>query len=178
MSWALQGGKLEDEVGEGEIVFSPHQLNCIINLDESGLTLDGINSLSGGISSTRFGSANNLIPNGCDQTNKSSCRITLIAGSTAAAGHPLPPHFQLQSVADDVNKRIQQSFVKGAPIVCGVYGSNRMVSNDITVNCNKTTGMDTVEFRKYLEDAICPLYPEASDIPGKRVLPIFDSGPG
>ena len=38
--------------------------------------------------------------------------------------------------------------------------------------------MDTVEFQKYLEDAICPLYPEASDIPGNQVLFILDSGPG
>ena len=37
--------------------------------------------------------------------------------------------------------------------------------------------MEPVEFRKYLEDAICPLYPEASDIPGKQVLHILDSGP-
>ena len=59
-----------------------------------------------------------------------------------------------------------------------MYGSNRMVSNDITVNCNKTAEMDTSEFRKYLKDAICPLHPEASDIPGKRVLLVLDSSPG
>ena len=37
--------------------------------------------------------------------------------------------------------------------------------------------MDTVEFKKYLEGGICPLYPEASDVPGNRVLLILDSGP-
>ena len=93
-------------MGEGEIVFYQHQLNRIINLDESGLTLDGKNSLSGGRSSTRFGSANKLIPSGCERTNKSSSRITFIAVSTAA-GHPLPPHFQFKSIADDENKRVQ-----------------------------------------------------------------------
>ena len=30
----------EDD-GEGELVFFPGQLNCILNLDESGLTLNG-----------------------------------------------------------------------------------------------------------------------------------------
>ena len=38
--------------------------------------------------------------------------------------------------------------------------------------------MDTVEFRKYLEDTICPLYPEVSDVPGKHVLLILNSGLG
>ena len=169
--------KVETDVEEGELFFYPGQLNRIVNLDESGLTLDGNNSLSGGRSSTRFGPVNKLISSGCDRTNKSSCRITFIAGSTAA-GHPLPPHFQLKSVADDENKKIQRSFIDGVPVVYGVYGLNKLTCNGITVNCNRTAGMDTVEFRKYLEDAICPLYPDASDVSGKRVLLILDSGPG
>ena len=53
-----------------------------------------------------------------------------------------------------------------------------MFCNGITVNCNQTAGKDTIEFRKYLEDAIYTLYPETSDIPGKRVPLILDSGPG
>ena len=47
---------------------------------------------------------------------KSSDRITIIAGSTAA-GHPVPPYFQLKSVAEDENKRIQTAFIKGLPIL-------------------------------------------------------------
>ena len=137
--------KLGTEPGEGELVFFPNQLNCILNLDESGLSLDGNHSLCSGRSSTRFGSANKLIPSGCDRTNKSSCRITFIGGNTAA-GHALPPHFHLKSVDDDDNKRIQQSFLNGIPEVYGIYGSNRLVCNGITVNCNQTAGLDTVEF--------------------------------
>ena len=35
-----------------------------------------------------------------------------------------------------------------------------------------------MEFSKYLQQAIMPLYPDSQDIPGKRVLIIVDSGPG
>ena len=48
----------------------------------------------------------------------------------------------------------------------------------MTVNCNMKAGMDVEEFRKYILDCIVPLYPDAADKPGKRVLLIVDSGPG
>eukprot|EP00532_Pseudo-nitzschia_australis_P014725 CAMPEP_0168277748 /NCGR_PEP_ID=MMETSP0141_2-20121125/19413_1 /TAXON_ID=44445 /ORGANISM="Pseudo-nitzschia australis, Strain 10249 10 AB" /LENGTH=178 /DNA_ID=CAMNT_0008220255 /DNA_START=155 /DNA_END=691 /DNA_ORIENTATION=+ len=38
----------EDDNREGELVYFPNQLNRILNLDESGLTLDENGSLSGG----------------------------------------------------------------------------------------------------------------------------------
>eukprot|EP00532_Pseudo-nitzschia_australis_P013819 CAMPEP_0168210622 /NCGR_PEP_ID=MMETSP0140_2-20121125/3272_1 /TAXON_ID=44445 /ORGANISM="Pseudo-nitzschia australis, Strain 10249 10 AB" /LENGTH=775 /DNA_ID=CAMNT_0008137243 /DNA_START=1493 /DNA_END=3820 /DNA_ORIENTATION=- len=167
----------EGDDGEGELVYLPNKLNHILNLDKSGLTLDQTGSLSGGRDSTRFRSADNAIAFGADRTNKSSCRLTIIAGSTAA-GHPLPLHFQLMSVAEDRNKRIENKFVRGISNVVGVYGEDKIVNNRISVNCNATAGMDTVEFKKYLSDSIVPLYPNASDVKGKRVLLIVDSGPG
>ena len=39
-------------------------------------------------------------------------------------------------------------------------------------------GMDMKEFAKYLFSSIVPLYPDASDIPGKQVAIIVDSGSG
>ena len=149
-----------------------------MSLNESGLTLDGNYSKSGRRSSTRFGPATKVLPQGADQTNKSSVCITIIAGSTAA-GHPLPPHFQLKSVAEDDKKRIQTVFINGLPNVTGVYDTlGTSVDSPCSVNCNATAGMDAKEFRKYLEDSICPLYPTACDQPGKRVLLILDGGPG
>ena len=114
-----------------------------MNLDESGLTLDGNQSKSGGRSSTWYGSSNPAIPQGADRTNKSSTRITFIGRSTAAE-HPLPPHFQLKSVATDENKRIQTEFLNGIPFVNGVYGSDVIVYNGPTVNCNTTAGMSKI----------------------------------
>ena len=90
----------------------------------------------------------------------------------------MPPQFQLKYVATDENKRIQTEFLNRIPLVNGVYGSDVMVDNGPTVNCNATAGMDSTEFRIFIEDAIVPLYPNASEQDGKRVLLILDSGPG
>ena len=38
--------------------------------------------------------------------------------------------------------------------------------------------MDTIEFAKYLESSIVPLYPNARDEPGLQVAVLVDSGPG
>ena len=56
----------EEEEVKGELVFLLGQLNRIVNLDESGLTLDGNHSKSGGRSSTRFGPATKVLPQGAD----------------------------------------------------------------------------------------------------------------
>ena len=70
--------RLDDEDGEGELVFPVGQLNCIVNLDESGLILDGNHSKTGGQSSTRYGPADLVLSQGADRTNKSSVRITIM----------------------------------------------------------------------------------------------------
>ena len=48
----------------------------------------------------------------------------------------------------------------------------------VTFACNKKGGMNKEELRKYLVQAILPLYPDAADVPGNRVLIKIDSGPG
>ena len=147
-------------------MFFPGQLNRILNLDESALTLDGNQIKSCGCSSTQFGSSNPAVPEGADCTSKSSTGITFIGGSTAA-GYLLPPHFQLKSVATDKNKRIQKYFLNYLPLVNGVYGTDNKVDNGPTVNCNACSGMDMTEFRKCIENVVVPLYPNASKKGGK-----------
>ena len=46
------------------------------------------------------------------------------------------------------------------------------------MNCNANAGMDREEFEKYVMDAIVKLYPDASNVPGRQVMLIVDSGPG
>ena len=58
------------------------------------------------------------------------------------------------------------------------YGCGKVVENEFTVNCNAKAGMDAVEYLKYLQTSVMPLYPDAQDTPGKRVLIIVDSGNG
>ena len=43
---------------------------------------------------------------------------------------------------------------------------------------NAKSGMDSIEFVKYIFLSILPLFPDAAYTPGKRVAIIVDSGPG
>ena len=60
----------------------------------------------------------------------------------------------------------------------GKWGFNEMTPRGVTFACNKKGGMDAEELHKYLVQAIIPLYPDAADLPGKRVIIKIDSGPG
>ena len=60
----------------------------------------------------------------------------------------------------------------------GTYGCGKVVENECTVNFITKAGMDAVESSKYLQTSAMPLYPDAQDTPGKRVLIIVDIGPG
>ena len=62
--------------------------------------------------------------------------------------------------------------------VRGRWGFDEVTERGVTANCNMKAGMDVEKFCKYVEDCIVPLYPDAADKPGKRVLLIVDSGPG
>ena len=48
----------------------------------------------------------------------------------------------------------------------------------MTFGQNEKGGMDEDEFEKYLLNSIVPLYPDAKNMPGNRVLLKVDSGPG
>jgi hypothetical protein len=43
---------------------------------------------------------------------------------------------------------------------------------------NERGGMNTDEFEFYVKNSLLTLYPDAADVPGRRVLLKADSGPG
>eukprot|EP00804_Cyclotella_cryptica_P012634 CCRYP_016908-RA/>CCRYP_016908-RA protein AED:0.47 eAED:0.47 QI:0/0/0/1/0/0/3/0/132 len=47
----------------------------------------------------------------------------------------------------------------------------------VTVAMNLKGGMDEREFRSYFLNSIVPLFPDAEDVPGKRVIMKVDRGP-
>eukprot|EP00536_Pseudo-nitzschia_multiseries_P006942 jgi/Psemu1/16486/gm1.16486_g len=68
--------------------------------------------LSSGWPVTLHGTNNKQLPVGTNCANKSSHHITLVCGS-CASGEPIPPHFQVESLAkDDANKLTQGSFLE------------------------------------------------------------------
>jgi len=58
------------------------------------------------------------------------------------------------------------------------FGCKEERSWPVTFGQNEKAGMDEVEFEKYLLNFIVPLYPDAKNMLGHRVLLKVDSGPG
>ena len=161
----------------GDLYLFEGQLDRTFILDESEICTDGTSKIDGGHPATTYTSTDSSLPKGFEATDKSGYSATFIGGSTVA-GLPLPPYFQLKSTAREDNKIIGTKFLKYLPKIVETYGCGKVVENDCTVNFNAKAGMDAVEFLKYLQTYAMPLYPDAKDTPGKRVLIIFDSGTG
>ncbi|KAL7474304.1 hypothetical protein ACHAW6_000283, partial [Cyclotella cf. meneghiniana] len=150
------------------------QLQNIINIDETCLVLDGSKCNRGGRPEITFYSPN--LPNLRRATIKTCC--TMITGSTAA-GEPMPPHFQFLTTAQSeeiqcVNIRMSAFF----PKIKGKFGTNCEKEWPVTLAMNLKGGMDEREFRTYFLNSIVPLFPNAKDDQGKRVIVKVDSGPG
>ena len=165
-----------DVDSEGKTVIPMEQLEKIINIDETCLVLDGSKCNRGGRPEITFYSPN--LPNLGRATCKTSMATTMITGSTAA-GEPMPPHFQFLTMAQSedtqrVNIRMSAFF----PKIKGTFGTNCEKEWPVTLGMNLKGGMDEREFRSYFLNSIVPLFPDAQDVRGKRVIMKVDSGPG
>ena len=170
----VEDGNLAED---GSVIITEDQKARIINLDETALTLDGTKSRKGGRPPVVF-NAIDISHAASVPANKSSYSCTLICGS-CADGQALPPHFQLCTAAQTVETQAINfdCFLK-APGIKGTWGCGEETVKYVTFGCNKKGGMDSEELNKYLTQAIMPLYPDAADVPGKRVMIKIDSGPG
>jgi hypothetical protein len=64
------------------------------------------------------------------------------------------------------------------PNVPSKFGIDEPCYLGVSVGLNKKGGMDEAEFEKYIRNSILPLFLDACDMPGKRVMIKVDSGPG
>ena len=102
----------------------------------------------------------------------------MIAGSTAA-GELIPPHFQFQTHAQSVDTQsININLVTFLPNIIGKFGTEEKREWAVTFGYNAKGGMDNEQFKEYFRTNIAPLYPDAEDKVGKRVVVKVDSGPG
>jgi DDE superfamily endonuclease len=163
------------EPGEGEIVFFENQKERIINFDETDGSIDDTNGQRGGRPPVVFFATD--VSGGATAVNKSGYSSTIICGSNAA-GEPIPPHFQLKSVAEDKNMRLSIEWFTGTKDVKVKFGHRHLKAFPCTFGANEKAGMTSTELDKYLHSAILPLFPDIADRPGKRVIIKLDSGPG
>jgi len=160
----------------GEVYFFEGQLDRIINFDETRIGLDQTDTQRGGRPSFVFFDAKKPRPG--SSTNKSSLSLTIIVGGTAA-GEMIPPHFQFTT--DGQNEALQvwnTSIIKYMHDVKGRFGHEQEKYHPCTYGMNEKGGMNKWEFEEYVKNSLVTLYPDAADMPGKRVLLKADSGPG
>jgi len=161
---------------EGEILFFEGQLKRIVNLDETDGSLDNTSGNKGGRPPVVFYFPE--LPSGAVAANKSGYSSTVICGSNAA-GEALPPHFQLKTLSQsDATEKMSVDWFIHACDVLGQFGMDQVQVLPTTFGMNEKGGMNVIELDKYIKKAILPLYPDAADVPGKRVLLKVDSGPG
>ena len=158
-----------------EVVFFEDQERRIINLDETDLSLDRTDGKGYGRKPTVKVAKDT--PTGNEVKNKSNDRCTLVTGSNAA-GEALPPHVQCKSAAKAQNQRLSHGGWKHLKYITGYYGNKERVRYLPTVGMNEKGGMNAEALFDYFKSNIIPLYPDAQDLPHKRVVIKIDSGPG
>jgi len=111
-------------------------------------------------------------------TIKNSEAMTMIASSTAD-DEPILHHFQFHTHAQSVNTQsVNINLVTFLPNIKGKFGLEEAKEWPVTFGFNAKGGMDNKQFKEYFKINIAPLYPDAADEHGKRVMVKVDSGPG
>ena len=64
------------------------------------------------------------------------------------------------------------------PYILGKFGKQAHGELPCTFGMNAKGGMDEKEFEEYIMNSIIPLFPDARNVRGKRVMIKIDSGPG
>jgi hypothetical protein len=164
----------------GIVVIPIEQLKRIVNIDATCLSLDGSDNVRGGRPEVYL--YDPRIHQVGKATSKSLLTSTMMITGSNAAGEAIVPHFQFQSKAkSDDTMRLQYDVAEHMPCVVGQFGfgcEEERTCWPVTFGQNEKRWIDEVEFEKYLLNCIVPLYPDAKNMPGHRVLLKDHSGPG
>ena len=80
-------------------------------------------------------------------------------------------NIQTKSNAQLENKKVNINVFKHKHVssVKGAFGFGAVTDVGMTLGANPKAGMDTIEFAKYLNTKIVPLYPDTSDTSGTSI---------
>jgi hypothetical protein len=110
-------------------------------------------------------------------TNRSNLSSTLMCVSNAA-DKPLPVYAMFSSDAQEENYSIDYRWIADFPRVQGVFGHEDVHEYWTQLTLNEKCGSDCRVLNQCLTGYQERLYPDAADIPGKRLLYTIDGGPG
>ena len=173
--FALRQGFATKE-GESTVCFSEDQKRRIINIDETNLSLDGADGGHGGRPACSITIKNCNRP-GTAQ-NKSSISSSLMCGSNAAR-EAMSIHIMFSSDAkEESNYAVNAAWILDLPRVTAQFGHDEEKTFAASVTTNEKGGTDGRVLKQVLNHYVTQLFPDAADIPGKRVLFKIDGGPG
>ena len=128
----------------GELFIPDDQLEIILNLDETSISMDGSTGKRGGRPEVLF--YNLRFPLLGVSAGKSALTTTVITGSTAA-GEALPPHFQFTTKAtSEERQRLKVEIDQFMPKISGKFGANEKRLWPVTFGMNEMMEMNDEEF--------------------------------
>jgi hypothetical protein len=160
--------------GTGHVKFTEEQRRRIANMDETKFSMDGADGGIGG-RPANSSTITNITRSGTG-CNKANMSITLMCGSNAA-GEPLPVHVMLSSDAQEDNFVVYYRWIAAMPRIQGIFGHESVNEYCAQVTVNKKGGSDSRVLSQCLTAYQERLYPDAADVPGKRILYKIDGGP-
>jgi hypothetical protein len=101
----------------------------------------------------------------------------IMCGSTAT-GELLPIHAMFYSDAQEENMVVDYRWISDFPWVQGWYGHDLVEEYCAQLTVNEKGEYDCRTFHQCITAYQQKLWPDAADIPGKRVLYMIDGGPG
>jgi hypothetical protein len=164
--------------GTGHVKYTEEQRRRIANMDETKFSMDRADGGIGGIGGRPTNSITiaNITRSGTGY-NKASMSSTLMCG-TNAAGEPPPVHVMFSSNAQEENFVVDCHWVAVMPKIQGIFEHESINECCAQVIVNEKGGSDRRVLSQCLTDYQERLYPDADDVPGKRILCKINGGPG
>ena len=128
----------------GELLFHIEMMKQILNLDETCMSLDGGNDNQGGRPTVTYYDVR--FPQLGKATSKSALTTIMIGGSNAA-GKPIPPHLQFQTLAQTPDaEALHIECIRYMLNVQAAFGHEEIQSFPISLGLNNKGGMEDVDF--------------------------------
>jgi hypothetical protein len=158
----------------GQIVF--HDPSRIIQADEYAFALNGQDEKSGG-RPPMVPSAEDLKHNPGQSSNKTSEKCSILQAINFG-NEALPPFIIFPTKAKQENVQINPHTLRSFHQIKGQYGLDKAIWWDSCIAKTYSGGMQGYIWNKWITEYLMYYYPDAQDVPGKRVLIKADSGPG